>query len=58
VTAPTKAAKPGQFAASSGQLATFRLDGDLYGVEVEHVQEVLKSQGLPGCRWPPPPWPG
>jgi purine-binding chemotaxis protein CheW len=32
--------------ATSGQLATFRLDGDLYGVEVEHVQEVLKSQGL------------
>ena len=30
----------------SGQLATFRLDGDLYGVEVEHVQEVLRSQGL------------
>ena len=32
--------------ASDGQLATFWLDGDLYGVEVEHVQEVLKSQGL------------
>ena len=32
--------------ATSGQLATFRLDGDLYGVEVEHVQEVLRSQGL------------
>ena len=32
--------------ATSGQLATFRLDGDLYGVEVAHVQEVLKSQGL------------
>jgi purine-binding chemotaxis protein CheW len=32
--------------AKSGQLATFRLDGDLYGVEVEHVQEVLRSQGL------------
>ena len=31
---------------TSGQLATFRLDGDLYGVEVEHVQEVLRSQGL------------
>jgi purine-binding chemotaxis protein CheW len=29
-----------------GQLATFWLDGDLYGVEVAHVQEVLKSQGL------------
>ena len=32
--------------ATSGQLATFWLDGDLYGIEVEHVQEVLKSQGL------------
>jgi len=28
------------------QLATFWLDGDLYGVEVEHVQEVLRSQNL------------
>ena len=33
-------------AAIGGQLATFWLDGDLYGVEVAHVQEVLKSQGL------------
>ncbi|UOY00630.1 chemotaxis protein CheW [Blastococcus sp. PRF04-17] len=32
--------------AASGQLATFRLDGDLYGIEVEHVQEVLRSQQL------------
>ncbi|SNS60527.1 purine-binding chemotaxis protein CheW [Geodermatophilus pulveris] len=32
--------------AIGGQLATFWLDGDLYGVEVAHVQEVLKSQGL------------
>ena len=32
--------------ATSGQLATFRLDGDLYGVEVAHVQEVLRSQSL------------
>ena len=31
---------------ASGQLATFRLDGDLYGVEVEHVQEVLRTQQL------------
>ena len=42
MTAPTHTKAP----ATSGQLATFRLDGDLYGVEVEHVQEVLKSQGL------------
>ncbi len=32
--------------ATSGQLATFRLDGDLYGVEVQHVQEVLRSQRI------------
>jgi purine-binding chemotaxis protein CheW len=32
--------------ATSGQLATFRLDGDLYGIQVEHVQEVLRSQQL------------
>ena len=40
MTAPTTAP------ATSGQLATFRLDGDLYGIEVEHVQEVLRSQQL------------
>ncbi|HJX44923.1 MAG TPA: chemotaxis protein CheW [Geodermatophilus sp.] len=40
--------------AASGQLATFRLDGDLYGVEVEHVQEVLKSQGLTRVPLAPP----
>ena len=40
--APTDLRSP----ATSGQLATFWLDGDLYGVEVAHVQEVLKSQGL------------
>ena len=42
VTAPTDIKAP----ATSGQLATFRLDGDLYGIEVEHVQEVLRSQQL------------
>ncbi len=40
--------------ATSGQLATFRLDGDLYGVEVEHVQEVLRSQGLTRVPLAPP----
>jgi purine-binding chemotaxis protein CheW len=47
VSAPT-ASPPatGTAPATSGQLATFRLDGDLYGIEVEHVQEVLRSQGL------------
>jgi purine-binding chemotaxis protein CheW len=42
VTAPTDI----KASATSGQLATFRLDGDLYGIEVEHVQEVLRSQQL------------
>jgi purine-binding chemotaxis protein CheW len=41
-------------AATSGQLATFRLDGDLYGIEVEHVQEVLRSQGLTRVPLAPP----
>ena len=40
--------------ATSGQLATFRLDGDLYGVEVEHVQEVLRSQVLTRVPLAPP----
>jgi purine-binding chemotaxis protein CheW len=40
--------------ATSGQLATFRLDGDLYGVEVEHVQEVLRSQKLTRVPLAPP----
>jgi purine-binding chemotaxis protein CheW len=40
--------------AASGQLATFRLDGDLYGVEVEHVQEVLRSQNLTRVPLAPP----
>jgi purine-binding chemotaxis protein CheW len=42
VTAATGIGAP----ATSGQLATFRLDGDLYGIEVQHVQEVLRSQQL------------
>src|SRR4051794_41716918 len=40
--------------ATSGQLATFRLDGDLYGVEVEHVQEVRRSQNLTRVPLAPP----
>ena len=31
---------------ATSQLATFWLDGDLFGVEVEHVQEVLRSQSI------------
>ena len=53
MTAPTKAANS-PFTATSGQLATFRLDGDLYGVEVEHVQEVLRSQKLTRVPLAPP----
>jgi purine-binding chemotaxis protein CheW len=48
------AALEAQPTATSGQLATFRLDGDLYGVEVEHVQEVLRSQKLTRVPLAPP----
>jgi purine-binding chemotaxis protein CheW len=55
VSVATDARIPGRTApTTSGQLATFRLDGDLYGVEVEHVQEVLKSQGLTRVPLAPP----
>jgi purine-binding chemotaxis protein CheW len=40
--------------AAGGQLATFWLDGDLYGIEVEHVQEVLRSQQLTRVPLAPP----
>ena len=52
MSAPTDTRRP--TGAPSAQLATFRLDGDLYGVEVEHVQEVLKSQGLTRVPLAPP----
>ncbi len=39
---------------TSAQLATFWLDGDLFGVEVEHVQEVLRSQGITRVPLAPP----
>ncbi|MEU2350551.1 chemotaxis protein CheW [Modestobacter sp. NPDC049651] len=39
---------------ATSQLATFWLDGDLYGVEVEHVQEVLRSQGITRVPLAPP----
>src|SRR3569833_339843 len=35
-------------------LATIWLDGDLYGVEVEHVQEVLRSQSITRVPLAPP----
>lgn len=31
-------------ATAGGQLVTFRLDGDLYGIDVSYVQEVLRTQ--------------
>jgi purine-binding chemotaxis protein CheW len=36
------------------QLVTFRLDGDLYGVELAHVQEVLRSHRLAPVPLAPP----
>ena len=39
---------------TTSQLATFWLDGDLYGVEVEHVQEVLRSQSITRVPLAPP----
>lgn len=49
-TTPTAPALAG----GNAQLATFWLDGDLYGVEVEHVQEVLRSQGITRVPLSPP----
>ena len=49
MSAPTAPAVP-----ATSQLATFWLDGDLYGVEVEHVQEVLRSQGITRVPLAPP----
>ena len=48
-TTKTKTANSG-----TAQLATFWLDADLYGVEVEHVQEVLRSQGITRVPLSPP----
>ncbi len=45
---------PAATARTTTQLATFWLDGDLYGVEVGHVQEVLRSQGLTRVPLAPP----
>ena len=46
---PTTLAMP-----ATSQLATFWLDGDLFGVEVEHVQEVLRSQSITRVPLAPP----
>ena len=48
-TRPTAHAMP-----ATSQLATFWLDGDLFGVEVEHVQEVLRSQSITRVPLAPP----
>ena len=42
----TASARPTPTMPATSQLATFWLDGDLFGVEVEHVQEVLRSQSI------------
>jgi purine-binding chemotaxis protein CheW len=39
---------------ATSQLATFWLDGDLFGVEVGHVQEVLRSQSITRVPLAPP----
>jgi purine-binding chemotaxis protein CheW len=39
---------------ATSQLATFWLDGDLFGVEVAHVQEVLRSQSITRVPLAPP----
>ncbi|CCH90891.1 Chemotaxis signal transduction protein [Modestobacter italicus] len=49
VARPTTRAMP-----ATSQLATFWLDGDLFGVEVEHVQEVLRSQSITRVPLAPP----
>ena len=47
-------ARPTLTMPATSQLATFWLDGDLYGVEVEHVQEVLRSQSITRVPLAPP----
>jgi purine-binding chemotaxis protein CheW len=48
------AATDARFPVTGTQLVTFRLDGDLYGVEVRHVQEVLRSHRLTPVPLAPP----
>jgi purine-binding chemotaxis protein CheW len=50
----TATATPTNAMPATSQLATFWLDGDLYGVEVEHVQEVLRSQSITRVPLAPP----
>ena len=47
-------ARPTRAMPATSQLATFWLDGDLFGVEVEHVQEVLRSQSITRVPLAPP----
>jgi purine-binding chemotaxis protein CheW len=51
-TLTTAPATPG--ARRTQQFATFWLDGHLYGLEVEHVQEVLRAQSLTRVPQAPP----
>ena len=48
------ATRPTRAMPATSQLATFWLDGDLFGVEVEHVQEVLRSQSITRVPLAPP----
>jgi purine-binding chemotaxis protein CheW len=41
-------------ATAGGQMVTFRLDDDLYGIEVRHVQEVLRTQRVTPVPLAPP----
>jgi purine-binding chemotaxis protein CheW len=54
VSTPLSARPTAHAIPATSQLATFWLDGDLYGVEVEHVQEVLRSQSITRVPLAPP----
>jgi purine-binding chemotaxis protein CheW len=54
VSTPLSARPTAHTIPATSQLATFWLDGDLYGVEVEHVQEVLRSQSITRVPLAPP----
>jgi purine-binding chemotaxis protein CheW len=54
VSTPTDRPATTRAVPATSQLATFWLDGDLFGVEVEHVQEVLRSQSITRVPLAPP----
>ena len=49
-----KAAHTASTTTGTQQFATFWLEGHLYGLEVEHVQEVLRAQSLTRVPQAPP----